>query len=405
MANDHSSNAHNADTDVLVNKKGTEEFQTLKASMVTSAHFIHDTYSGFISPLIPFLIERLSLLKVEASLFLFFYQGISILQPMIGHWADRFNLRKIALFAPAVTGIFLSLLGTASSFPVALLYCLLAGISSATMHAILPAIVGSYSGKNIGKGMSLWLVGGETGVMFGPIVITAVIATTSIKHTPWLMIGGIVISIILNILFRNEPYEAKNNLEHSPIPTKALLKIMLPLGMIILMRSLMRATIDAYLPVYMTEKGAGVWLAGASISILQGFGVAGVILGGLANDRFGHKSVMLASIIFSGINTLIFVFTDGIAQILSLTSLGAASMLMMPVGMAIAQENFPQNRSLANGVYLALLFAIKALSSVLSGFLYDQLGGQQTYLIGGLVIFFAIPFVFLLPDAKKSPTI
>ncbi len=93
------------------------EFQTLKALLVSSAHLIHDTYSGFIAPLIPTLIERFSLMKVEASFFLFLYQGVSILQPVIGHWADRVNLRKIALIGPAVTGIFLSLLGTAPSYP------------------------------------------------------------------------------------------------------------------------------------------------------------------------------------------------------------------------------------------------------------------------------------------------
>jgi len=382
-------------------KKDDGDFQALKTAVVSSAHAIHDTYFGFIAPLIPSLIERLSLLKVEAGLFLFFYQGISILQPVIGHWADRVNLRKLALITPAATGIFLSLLGIAPSFHIALLYCFLAGFSSACLHAILPALVGTLSGKQIGKGMSIWMVGGELGVMFGPIIITAMIASASIKFTPWLMIGGVLSSAMLSFILRDVPHHNVNNGNNTKIHFKELAAIMLPMGAIILMRSLLRASSEIYLPVFLIEKGAGVWLAGASLSILQGFGVIGVILGGFANDRFGYKPVMFTSILFSSIGMMIFVFTNGILQIISLTILGTASMMLLPVGMAVVQKYFPENRSLANGIYLAMLFAINALAGVFTGFLYDQIGGHQTYLIGGLIGFLGLPFVFMLPKQEK----
>jgi Arabinose efflux permease len=338
-------------------------------------------------------------------LFLFLYQGVSILQPVIGHWADRVNLRKVALIGPAVTGIFLSLLGTAPSYPVALLYCLLAGFSSASMHAVLPALVGTYSGKSVGKGMSFWMVGGELGVMVGPMIMTAMIATRTLHLSAWFMAGGIAISLILNYLMRDEPYVIVNNKASHSIPAKKLRIVMLPLGCIVLLRALMRTAAEIYLPVFLLENGAGVWFAGISISILQGFGVLGVVLGGFANDRFGYKPVLSGSLVFSGLGMLAFVFTAGAARIASLAVLGTTSMMMLPIGMAIAQENFPENRSLANGIYLAMVFAINALVGVLTGFLYDQIGGQWTYTIGGLVVLLALPFVFLLPKREKKYTI
>jgi FSR family fosmidomycin resistance protein-like MFS transporter len=115
--------------------------------------------------------------------------------------------------------------------------------------------------------------------------------------------------------------------------------------------------------------------------------------------------VLSGSLVLSGLGMLAFVFTTGAARIASLAVLGTASMMMLPIGMAIAQENFPENRSLANGIYLAMVFAINALVGVLTGFLYDQIGGQWTYTIGGLVVLLALPFVFLLPKREKKYTI
>jgi len=210
---------------------------TRKTIFVSSAHAIHDMYFGFIAPLLPFLIERLSLLKAEAGFFILVYQGVSVLQPVIGHIGDRINLRKFALVAPAVTGIFLSLLGTAPSFSIALLYCFIAGISSATLHATLPALVSSLSGGNVGKGMSIWMVGGELGTMIGPILITAIIATFSMQATPWLMLGGITVSLVLSFLLKDLPHHNSAAKPRVRIPVKDLAAILLPMAGIVTTRS------------------------------------------------------------------------------------------------------------------------------------------------------------------------
>ncbi len=376
------------------------DFQTTKTAIVSSAHAVHDTYAGFIAPLLPLLIERLSLLKVEAGVFLFFYQGASILQPLIGHLADRSNLRKFALVMPAITGIALSLLGTSPTYFIAIMYSLIAGISSASLHAILPALVGTLSGKQIGKGMSFWMVAGEIGVMLGPLLITFMVTTFSIEATRWLMIPGILMSIILSILLRDIPHHNSNNLQQAKAPIKKMTVIMLPLAGIVFMRVLLRTASEIYLPIFLLERGANMWLAGTSLAILQGFGVAGTIAGGYLKDKFGFKAVMLMSIVMASVGMLIFVYTSNWLQIASLSIMGAASMMILPVGLAFVQEQFPDNRSLANGYYLAVLFAINAVGGVITGFLYDQIGGFNTFFWSGWIGLLGIPFIFLLPKER-----
>jgi len=379
-----------------------DKFQTLKTLVVSSAHVVHDTYAGFIAPLLPYLIERMSLLKVEAGMFLFLYQGASVLQPVIGHLGDRTNLRKYALVMPALTGICLSLLGVAPTFYLGLLFCFIAGLSSASMHSILPALVARLSGKQVGRGMSLWMVGGEIGIMVGPILVASVISLFSIKATPWLMIPGIAVSIILSILLKDMPHHNINSTQQAKIPLKEMLAIMLPLAGVMLMRSMLRTASEIYLPVYLIEEGVNKFLASSSISLLLGFGVLGTILGGYLKDRFGFKKVMIASIFIASLSMVFFSRTSGANQIICLVLLGITSMMVLPAGLAMVQEHFPNNRSLANGFYLAIVFALNAIAGVATGFMYDKIGGNSTFFVSGLVSFLGIPFIFLLPKESKT---
>jgi FSR family fosmidomycin resistance protein-like MFS transporter len=384
--------------------KSTEgSFQTLKALTVSSAHAVHDTYAGFIAPLLPFLIDRLSLLKAEAGLFLLLYQGASVLQPFIGHLGDRKNLRKYALLMPAITGISLSFLAVTPSLGIGLLLCLIAGISSASLHSILPALVSSLSGKQVGKGMSVWMIGGEFGIMLGPILVTAVAAAFTVKAVPWLSLLGIGMSIALSILLRDMPFHnAGKEDTHASIPTKELAAILLPLTGVVLMRAPLRTASEIFLPVYLIEKGINPILAGSSISLLLGFGMLGTMVGGPLRDRFGFRKVIIGSVFFASIGMILFTITAGWLQVISLALVGAASMMILPVGLAYILESFPNNRSLANGLYLALAFSINAVSGVLTGFLYDTFGGFNTFLWSGFISFLGIPFVFLLPKEKEK---
>jgi len=185
-------------------------FNSTKVITLASAHAMHDTYAGFLAPLLPILIDRLALLKVEAGAFLIFQQGPSLLQPVIGHFADRFNFKKLVLAAPAVTGMMMSLFARAKTYWTAALLLMVSGLFAAILHAVAPAIIAAFSGKQMGRGMSYWMVGGEIGVMLGPMIISSIISIFSINAAPWLMIGGVVASITLNFLLRDVEFGAPN---------------------------------------------------------------------------------------------------------------------------------------------------------------------------------------------------
>lgn len=386
-------------TSAAINSK--DSFQTLKALTVSSAHAMLDMYAGFIAPLLPYLIERLSLLKTEAGMFLLLFHGASVLQPFIGHLGDRTNLMKYALLMPAITGLSISLLAVTPNFPLGLALCLAAGISSAFLHSTLPALVSSLSGKQVGKGMSIWMAAGESGFMLGPLMVTAIIATFSLKSVPWLAIPGILITIMLSVLLKDMPH---HNIRRPTIsiPIRNFAIVILPLAGVFLMRAPLRSASEVFLPVFLQERGASAWLAGSSVSLLLGFGMLGTLVGGPLRDRFGFRKTLIGSIFLASFSMILFARTSGWAQIVFLALVGFNAIMILPIGLAYVLESFPDNRSFANGLYLATTFSINAISGVLTGFLYDTFGGSNTFLLSGAISFLGIPFVFLLPKDVRQ---
>ena len=173
-----------AETVTAARTAEAERFQTDGVLTISMAHAVHDTYTAFLAPLLPSFIASLALSKTEAGLLMVFMQGPSLLQPVIGHLADRVNLRYLVILAPTVTAAMMSLLGVAPGYGALVLFLMVAGLSSAGLHAVAPVIAGNLSGRSLGRGMGFWMVGGELGRVLGPIVIVSAIRLLGLGGTP-----------------------------------------------------------------------------------------------------------------------------------------------------------------------------------------------------------------------------
>ena len=186
-----------------INQGNDEEFKIGRVVAVSSGHLTHDTFSAFLSPLLPLLIEKLSMTRAAAGSLQLFIQGPSLIQPLIGRLADRVNLRFIVILAPAITATAMSLIGIAPTYAWLALLLTIVGISSAFFHAVGPVLAGNLSGPRLGKGMSIWMVGGEMGRMFGPLLIVSIVAAMSLEQSIWIMGVGWLASVVLFFLLRD----------------------------------------------------------------------------------------------------------------------------------------------------------------------------------------------------------
>lgn len=382
------------------------EFKTGQVLTMATSHGLHDTYSAFLPPLLPELIQRFSLTNADAGLLSAFLQFPSVFQPVIGYLADRISLRYLVILAPGITATAMSLLGIAPHFALLALLITIAGFSSAGIHAIGPVMAGRVSGNRLGRGMSLWMVGGELGRTIGPILVVSAVAWFGLEGTAWLMVGGWLASLLLFFRLRTVPGRPA---EMPPGQDwKAVLLQMRPfllaLALLHVVQSFSSVGLTTYLPIYMREGGASLWWAGAALSILQAAGVIGALIGGSISDRLGRTRTLAIALSVTAVLIVAFLYVPDAWQAWFLPFLGFFSLSTTPVIMAITQECYPENRAMANGLYMAVSFIIRSIILVVFGGISDAVGMTNAFLLSAALLLFGIPILRMFPacDVKRA---
>ncbi len=83
-----------------------KRFYAGKLLLLSFSHFIHDIYTSFLAPLLPLIIEKLSISLAQAGFLTTIMQIPSLFNPLIGIWVDRKGLaRWLIILAPTMTAV------------------------------------------------------------------------------------------------------------------------------------------------------------------------------------------------------------------------------------------------------------------------------------------------------------
>lgn len=375
------------------------EFHARSLTGLGFGHAATDTYAAFLPPLLPALIQRLSLSNTQAGLIAFAGTSPSLLQPFIGHLADRADLRYLVIFGPAVAATGMSLLGIAPRLGVVALLVIIAGLGSAAFHAVAAPMAGRLSGRKLGRGMGLWMVGGTLGFAVGPLIVVGAMNSFSLAATPWLMIGGWVASAILFVSIRRVPAATVSvagiNSWRQGLST--LRPILVPVTGITLMRALLVTATFTFLPTYLTGQGVAFSFAGVAVSVLAASGMVGCVIGGSMSDRWGRRPVLSIFLIAAPILSFALLAARGWMLFPVLMLLGTTIAPSNVVLLVLIQELSPDNRAFATGIYHALGFTSESVAAVAVGILGDLFGLSFAIAASATLMLMSLPLVLLLP--------
>jgi FSR family fosmidomycin resistance protein-like MFS transporter len=379
-------------------------FQTGQVGSIAAGHLTHDVYSSFLTPLLPLIQKSMGLSYTLAGSLVIFTQIPSLLNPFIGYMADRISVRYFVILAPALTATFFSSIGLVSSYVALALLLFAAGLSIAAFHAPAPAMIAKVSGRRVGAGMSIFMAAGEFARAIGPLFVVAGVAWFGLDGIWRLAAVGWLMSLFLYFRLRRVPATPRNQ-NGASLSTfwPQARRVFPPLTWLLLGRIFMLAALTTYLPIYMSDVREGtLWLAAASLTVLEAAGVAGALLSGTLSDRFGRKRVLFFLLCTAPILLLAFVYGPAWLALPLLLLLGFISISPQPVMLATVQDQFPENRALGNGTFLALNFLIRALGIWVVGMFADAFDLNIAFTVAAFLALLSIPAVFFLPAKRME---
>jgi len=357
-------------------------FQRGLVYLIASGHFVNDTYTGFLSPLLPLLMERLQFpLSRAGMLASVLSASTSLSQPIFGAINDKFNQRFFVFLGPLLTGLFICSLGYASSYSMLIPLLLLCGLGSAIFHPSAAMMVSRVSGQRKEWGMSLFISAGNIGHAMSPLFVVPVVAYFGFRTLPVLILPAMMVAFML---FRRLPHPQTLPIhlrDFSRDGDSRNQRLLLSLHLAIsILRSMMITGFATFIPIYMHARGHSLFSAGATVTIFQSIGAIGSLLSGHFAGRVNRRHIIIVSLITAAPLLASFIYFSGGLALLALALSGILLYFSFPLNIVMAQQLYPHRASMVSALMIGVSWGAAGLLMTPLGFIAEQVGLQSALL-------------------------
>ncbi|HEX9362701.1 MAG TPA: MFS transporter [Candidatus Dormibacteraeota bacterium] len=361
-------------------------------------HFTVDSYVGVIPVLYPLLIGRFDLNLATVGLVSLAYGGMAaISQPPFGLLADRFGTRFTGL-ALAWTAISFALIGFVDSFPLLLVLAMASGLGSGAFHPLGALDVrGMLPSLQRSLGMSVYVTAGTVGVAAGPLLGILLLTTFGIRGTGFLFLPGLVTGGYLLLRARRKAKvitaAVRSTGLASAVPVFALGAVIA----VMMSRSWTVGVFQAFTPTWYEQLGYGPEFYGPLATTLVLASAVGTVGCGSLADRYGRRTVILATLVLSVPAILLFCLYPGPWAFASAVLIGLLAASTAPLMLLMAQQLMSTRAGLASGLVMGLGFVTGAIGVPINGAIGDALGLQKSLLTHVILVIVTIGVAWFLP--------
>ena len=382
----------------------SKTFQTQDILTIVSGHFVHDMYSAFIPTLLPVILKKLAIPLGLAGTLQLAMSIPSLFSVLVGWLGDRFSVRYLVIFTPAITATLITLSGVMPGYATLIILLFAAGLSGAAFHAPAPAMVARLSGRQLGKGMGFFMAAGELGRSLGPLLVAFALTEWGLEGIWRVMIFGWLASGILFFRLRRIPARSRKTLNlRSVLPH--MRRVFIPLLGVMMLRGMFSSSLSFYL-VYFLNQDLGMEHANAALmlALYELAGVGGALTGGMLSDRIGRRrTVFIATSVGAALQVVfLLVINYRLEWIpLALIPLGFVSLSVTPVLQAVVQDQFPENRATASGLFILYAFLTRSFNALALGLIGERLGLEAAFTIAIFASLMALPLILRLPGSPR----
>jgi len=377
-------------TETLVEVGPKVVYKVLAA--ISVCHLLNDMMSSLLPAIYPLLKTSFNLNFAQVGLITLTYQTTaSLLQPMIGFYTDK-RPRPFSLpVGMGATLIGLILLAAARTFPALLVAAALVGTGSSVFHPESSRVARMASGGQHGLAQSIFQVGGNAGLSFGPLLAAFFVLPRGQNSLAWFSLAALAGMILLtgvsswakNHAESWKKFSAKHDIDKPPNLSTARITASIAILMALLFSKFVYlASLTSYYTFYLINKfQMSVEDAQVHLFIFLGAVAVGTLIGGPVGDRIGRKSVIWVSILGVLPFTLMLPYanlfwTEILSVVIGLILASAFSVIVV-----YAQELVPGKVGMISGLCFGFAFGMAGLGAAVLGWLADLTSVNFVYLV------------------------
>ncbi|HAA04110.1 MAG TPA: MFS transporter [Syntrophobacteraceae bacterium] len=361
--------------------------------LLSFGHMVVDIYQGALPAILPFFKENLGLsYAVTGTILIVANISSSIVQPLFGFLSDRRAKGFLLPLGALLAGAGFSLLSTTNRYPLILCLVAVSGLGIAAYHPEGFKTARFFTGERMATGMSVFSVGGNTGMALGPILALSIVHYQGYSSLPWMILPALGFTAVIMALQKvvaipgaEESVSRKAKGERPKGTRRAMLTI---IGVII-MRTWTQLGLMTYIPFYYINalKGDPVF-AGRMVSLLLVGGAFGTLAGSPLADRWGHRFWLRFSMLGSALLFPLLFYAQGYLLLVVVTLLGTILISTFSVTVVMGQNLFPDNLGVASGLLVGFAIGAGGIGVTLLGIIADHFG-----------VYFALKCIGVLPLA------
>jgi FSR family fosmidomycin resistance protein-like MFS transporter len=272
-------------------------------------------------------------------------------------------------------------------------------------HPTVAGMVHTYSGRHFGFAFSIFNTGGTLAFGAGPLFITYFVASHGFRNSPYTMILGLAVMILL---FKMVPLPRAEGLRYLGFVGSikqalgGVWKSILLIWIVVVVRIFVSQSFLTFIPVLYAKEGYSLVSIGTVVSLYTVVGAISGILAGHLSDRIGRKPIFYLGYGLATPSLYLLLFFTGNWIYLGAAVAGFCVMATLPLGAAMAQELAPRGKSMVSSLMMGLAFGTGGMMVPLTGKLADIFSIRPVLSFLAIIPLLTISLISLFPETTKT---
>lgn len=376
---------------------------------VACSHLLNDMIQSVVPALYPMIKDEFALTFAQiGTLTLVFQLTSSLLQPLMGHLADKHPAPYSLALGMCFTFVGIASLSVAHSFGLLLLSLSLIGCGSSIFHPLASRIAQVAAGRRKGVAQSIFQVGGNAGSAFGPLLAAFLVLPYGQPAVAWMCIAAFLAIVVLMWIgaWYGQRIKVKGGTAVDaplarPFSRRKVLWVLSVLMVLLFSKYFYLACMTNYFTFFLIDK--------FEVSVLQSqyclfaflaASAIGTVAGGFVGDKYGRKRVIWGSILGAAPFSLALPYVGLAAAVCLAVIVGLVLSSAFSAILVYATELVPGRTGIIAGLFYGFMFGLGGLGSAFFGWLADFTSIEFIFQISALLPLLGIVAAFL-PNLKK----